>query len=98
MGLITKLLHILHDPRLPLQTVQTIANVLGELLAGPLDHSGLLRFVDGYPMKKLSFVEALAEWFLPVSSHFLSTYHLSLHIYSIQNMCIFSPSVQTDDL
>ncbi|BFZ02583.1 hypothetical protein BsWGS_05621 [Bradybaena similaris] len=44
MGLTTKLLHILKDYKLPIQTVQSVANVLGELLAGPPDHPGLLRF------------------------------------------------------
>ncbi|GFN82004.1 WD repeat and fyve domain-containing protein 3, partial [Plakobranchus ocellatus] len=44
MGLAGKLLHILHDPRLSLQTVQSIANVLAELLSGPPDHPSLLRF------------------------------------------------------
>ncbi|CAL1540511.1 unnamed protein product, partial [Lymnaea stagnalis] len=44
MGLSTKLLHILKDPKLPIQTIQSVSNVLGELLSGPSDHSGLLRF------------------------------------------------------
>ncbi|KAI8741991.1 WD repeat and FYVE domain-containing protein 3 isoform X1 [Biomphalaria glabrata] len=44
IGLSTKLLHILKDQKLPLTTVQSIANVLGELLSGSSDHAGLLRF------------------------------------------------------
>ncbi|XP_035824115.1 WD repeat and FYVE domain-containing protein 3 isoform X2 [Aplysia californica] len=44
LGLTNKLLHILKDPRLAVPTVQSISNVLGELLSGPPDHAGLLRF------------------------------------------------------
>ncbi|KAH9494853.1 WD repeat and FYVE domain-containing protein 3, partial [Bulinus truncatus] len=44
IGLSTKLLHILKDHKLSLSTCQSIANVLGELLSGPSDQAGLLRF------------------------------------------------------
>ncbi|XP_059163899.1 WD repeat and FYVE domain-containing protein 3-like isoform X2 [Physella acuta] len=58
MDLTTKLLHILKDPRLPIPTVQSVGNVLGEILAGPSDHSGLLRFgqhlVSTFPVASFS--------------------------------------------
>ena len=43
IGLTSRLLHILHDPRLPQPTIETMASVISLLLEGNPDPQALLK-------------------------------------------------------